>query len=62
MTNMPLPPDYQSMGTSLLIEALVMASTERGMLIADDAPDAELKNAQSKIDQITQQLNRRIAW
>ena len=59
---MPLPPNYESMGTSLLIDELVTKATERGCLIADGAPEAELKNVQNKIDQIQQVLMRRMSW
>jgi hypothetical protein len=51
-----------TVNSSMLIEMLVDAASERGILIADGASIEELKSAQSKIDLLTQELFRRVAW
>lgn len=48
--------------SSSLIELLTTTATERGILIASDAPQQELNVAQQKIDICHQELIRRLAW
>jgi len=52
-----LPTDSMS-----LLEHLILVATERGILIGDGAPDAELKEAQKKVDEAHLELTRRLAW
>lgn len=59
---MPLPVNYEAMGSSLLIEALQASSQEVALLTYDDAPLEELSACQQKIDRIAQEINRRMAW
>lgn len=48
--------------TAMLVDQLVTAATEKGILIASDAPDAELHNVQAKIDMLQAEVFRRTAW
>jgi len=52
-----LPQDSMS-----LLEHLILLATERGILIADGAPDDELLAAQRKVDEAHLELTRRLAW
>ena len=54
--------DVQPMSATLLIEQHEAACCEKGILIESDAPDAELRNVQRKIDTLQQEILRRMAW
>lgn len=54
--------DITAMDTMSLLEHLILLATERGILIADGAPDEELSTAQKKVDTAQLELTRRIAW
>jgi hypothetical protein len=51
-----------TVNTSMLIEQLVECASERGILIGDSASLEELASAQSRIDKLTEELFRRMAW
>jgi hypothetical protein len=55
-------PDWEDLNSGLLIEFLVDICTERGLLIATDAPQEELASVQRKVDKIAAELHRRLAW
>ena len=59
---MPMPPNYEKMGSALLIEALLAAQAERALLTYDEAPIEELKVCQRKLDTITEEILRRMSW
>jgi hypothetical protein len=54
--------DYAAMGSSLLIDEFLNTATEKGLLIADDAPSEELSNVQAKLDTIQREIMRRMSW
>jgi hypothetical protein len=54
--------NVQTLTTGMLIEQLETSVAERTLLQYDDAPEAELKIVQTKVDNIEQELFRRLAW
>lgn len=46
----------------LLIDQLKTLAGEQALLTFSDAPPEELREVQRKIDQVEQELNRRMAW
>lgn len=54
--------DAMRANTPALLDALELASSEKGILIMSDAPSEELRNAQRTIDELKDELNRRMAW
>ena len=54
--------DLGRMDSTSLLDALIEAASERGILIADGASTEELENAQKRVDSIVGELMRRIAW
>lgn len=50
------------MSGGVLLEQLVQSGTEKGLLIADDAPEAELRNVQQTIDILQQECLKRLSW
>jgi len=54
--------DVQGMGSGILVENLIQTATERGILVETDAPDEELKTVQGKIDQLSEEVLRRMSW
>ena len=54
--------EIQSMSGGVLLENLIQAGTEKGLLTASDAPEAELRNVQQKIDILQEEVLRRISW
>lgn len=59
---MPLPPNYQAMDSTSLMMAFQQSAGELGILQVSDAPLEELQTAQGTLDEITQELMRRLAW
>jgi len=55
-------PNYSTMDSGRLIEELQLVCTERGILMATEAPDEELQQAQRRIDKIVEELIRHLAW
>ena len=51
-----------TINSSLLLEQLIEAASERGILIADSASLEELQKAQVTIDTISEELLRRMSW
>jgi len=54
--------DLARMDSSSLCDRLIDAASERALLVNDDAPFEELSSAQGKIDNILQELSRRLSW
>ena len=54
--------DVQGVSIQILIEHLETLVTERALLNYSDAPSAELRNCQNKIDRVEEELMRRSAW
>ena len=57
-----LPPNYTTMDSFDLLEKVVEAAHERGILMADGASSEELNNAQQTLEVLQQELTRRISW
>jgi hypothetical protein len=57
MATPPMPTD----GLQLL-DFIIEAATERGILIADGADEGELASAQKTVDRAQEELMRRISW
>lgn len=51
-----------TVNTGMLIDRLVDAATERGILIADNASLEELANSQKTVDILTEEVFRRTSW
>lgn len=56
------PYELQKMGASILIDHLIQTATEKGILIASDAPDGEMRVVQQKLDMLSLELARRTSW
>ena len=54
--------DVQKMSAGTLIETLETLVTERALLNYSDAPSAELRSSQNKIDRVEEEILRRSAW
>lgn len=54
--------NVQTLNTGNLIQELETAVAERTLLQYDDAPEAELKNVQTRVDLIEQEIMRRMSW
>lgn len=54
--------DLMSLASSTLLELLQTKSAEKAMLTYTDAPDEELHNVQRGIDNLTEEILRRMSW
>lgn len=54
--------NVQGQSGGVLLESLIQAASEKGLLIASDAPEAELRNVQQKIDILQEECLRRLSW
>lgn len=54
--------NLQELGSAMLLDQLVAASGELGILQVSDAPSEELQSAQRKVDRVLEELQRRLSW
>jgi hypothetical protein len=54
--------NLQSLGSATLIDLLQTKASEKAMLTYTDAPFEELRNCQFEIDNLQEEILRRMSW